>query len=135
MAENEPKPLRLFRANNEYVSRANSIQWCDADLVEVGTQLAEQDFATPELELVAFEFASVPPFGKRDAPARHVFEGDVGCSRFEFVGLDTSARILCEFAQRAFVPPSGQAVSGCLHELGFEEALGQRLKRLVHPPV
>ena len=39
------------------------------------------------------------------------------------------------FADGGFAPAFGEGGLGGFHEPGFEQALGQRLQRLVHPPV
>ncbi len=131
----KPNHSGVLGAHDENVRGANAVQWRDADFVKIWPQLAEQNFAALEFQLVASELGVGFPLGQCDAPARHVFKADVGHGRFDFVRLNAPARILGNFAKRSRAPAFRQLGGGGVHEFGFENGLRQCRQRFIHLPV
>ena len=76
--------LRATGPDHDGVCGADAIEWRDADLVEVGPNFAEQDFAFLELQFVRAEFGRRFPSVERERTARDVFEADVWLWFYQF---------------------------------------------------
>src|SRR5690606_10684218 len=121
VAQHECTPARILRSHNDDVSRADSIDRCYSNLVEVGAQLAKEEFAPAEAELVAFKSISDIPFGQCDAAFRHVLKREIGRGRCDLTRLHTSSRMLCNVAEAANLPTFGK-----LSNFGRDQSCGER---------
>lgn len=107
VAEEEAEPIGAFRCEHEDVRGTDAIERGDADFVEIGPQLAEEDFAFLESGLAARHVGGVVPFAESDAAAGHVFQSDVGRVRCDVAGLDAAPRVRADVAEFPCGPPFG----------------------------
>jgi hypothetical protein len=107
VAKEEAEPLGVFRREDEDVGGADAIERRDADFVEVGPQLAEEDFAFLESGLAARYVGGVVPIAERDATARHMLQGDIGSVWCDVAGLNATPRIRAYVAKFPCRPSLG----------------------------
>src|ERR1035437_883358 len=71
VAEHEPELSVRRWLDHDDVGRADAIHWRDPHLVEIRSELTEEDFAALETELATLEHVRLAPFIQRDPPPWH----------------------------------------------------------------
>src|SRR5207249_1684579 len=113
--------ILLSRSHDDDVRRTDAVRGSDANLVEIGAQLSEENLALPELELIAFQPVGGPPISECDAALRHVLKSDVRCRRFDLAWLNSPAWVHGHIPQPSDLPsfwnlPQLRALEGTWEE-------------------
>ena len=103
-------------ADDDGVSGAQAVERSDADFVEVGPNLAEEDFAFLELQFVRTEVGCRFPSVERERTTRDVFETDVWFWLVELSFRHVAAHVLRNVAELLYLPALGDVAKWRIDE-------------------